>query len=173
MTAVTTDADWERRVADLWATFDSRPPAVFMAAMEGLAAERPPTDPRALFERASAHDALDQSDVAIRLYREALERGLQPPIRRQAVIQLASSLRVTGDAASSIKLLNAELEAGSDEHDDALRAFLALALVDSGRDREAVAIALTALAEHMPRYRVSVTAYARALVDTATNDRRT
>jgi hypothetical protein len=44
-----------------------------------------------------------------------------------------------------------------------VRAFLALALVDAGREREAVAHALTALAPHLPRYQRSLANYAREL----------
>jgi len=49
--------------------------------------------------------------------------------------------------------------------DDAVRAFLALALTDVGREREAVSLALGALAPHLPRYQRSLGNYARALVE--------
>ena len=76
------------------------------------------------------------------------------------MIQLASSLRNVGRADESVALLTAELDADSDELDDAVRAFLALALVDVGREREAVSHALTALAPHLPRYQRSLASYA-------------
>ena len=60
-------------------------------------------------------------------------------------------------------MLTAELDAESDALDGAVRAFLALALVDDGREREAVAVALTALSEYLPRYNRSVARYAREL----------
>ena len=44
-----------------------------------------------------------------------------------------------------------------------MRAFLALALVDVGREPEAVSHALTALARHLPRYQRSLAAYAQQL----------
>jgi hypothetical protein len=44
-----------------------------------------------------------------------------------------------------------------------LVAGLALALVDVGRERKAVAVALTALSEYLPRYNTSVAAYAQDL----------
>ena len=72
-------------------------------------------------------------------------------------------MRNLGEAEESVALLTAELDAGSDELDDAVRAFLALALTDVGRDREAVSHALTALAPHLPRYNRSLAAYAREL----------
>jgi hypothetical protein len=49
--------------------------------------------------------------------------------------------------------------------DDAVMATLALALVDTGREREAVSVALTALAPHLVRYQRSMANYARLLVD--------
>ena len=87
--------------------------------------------------------------------------GSRAERRRRAVIQLASSLRNVGRADESVALLTAELDAEPDELDDAVRAFLALALVDVGREREAVSHALTALAPHLPRYQRSLANYAR------------
>jgi hypothetical protein len=97
------------------------------------------------------------------LYRQALDRGLTGERRRRAVIQLASSLRNLGRPEESVALLTTELDAGSDHLDDAVRAFLALALTDVGREREAVSLALAALAPHLPRYQRSLANYARLL----------
>jgi hypothetical protein len=80
------------------------------------------------------------------------------------VIQLSSSLRNLGQAAESLDLLTAELEQASDPLDDAVSAFLALALVDNGREREAVSVVLCALAPHLPRYRRALGNYALQLV---------
>jgi plastocyanin len=59
--------------------------------------------------------------------------------RRCATIQLASSLCNTRHAEEAVGLLRAEIEMGSDELDDAPRAFLALCLTDvlrePGKDR--------------------------------------
>ncbi|MDQ6922056.1 MAG: tetratricopeptide repeat protein, partial [Candidatus Dormibacteraeota bacterium] len=41
----------------------------------------------------------------------------------------------------------------------------ALALTDVGREREAVSVALTALAPHLPRYQRSMANYARLLME--------
>jgi len=49
--------------------------------------------------------------------------------------------------------------------DGAVATFLALALVDLGREREAVAVALTALSKYLPRYKRSVARYAQELTD--------
>ena len=157
------DAEWERRLDLLWASLDDRDADEFVAAMGELVGELPPHDAIGLFEQASAFDSTGHPDLAVASYRQALERGLSGQRRRRAVIQLASSLRNLGHAEESVALLTAELDAGSDDLDDAVRAFLALALTSVGRDREAVSVALTALAAHLPRYNRSLAAYAREL----------
>lgn len=133
--------------------------------MEELAAELPAVSAVAEFERAASFDSTGRSDLAVPLYRQALELGLEGDRRRRAVIQMASSLRNIGRAPESVALLRAELNAGSDELDDAVSAFLALALVDTGRAREALSLALTALSRHLPRYQRSLANYAREISD--------
>ena len=95
--------------------------------------------------------------------RAALDCGLGGYRRRRAVIQLASSLRNLGRVDESLALLEAERNTRFDELDDELAAVLALALTSAGREREAVAVALTALAPHLTRYTRSVAAYAEDL----------
>lgn len=160
-----TTEDWERRVSDAWASSDQRSEPEFLALIESLAAELPPDSGIADFERASSFDSTGQPELAVQLYRRALDRGLTGERRRRAVIQLASSLRNVGQPQESVTLLRNELDAGSDHLDDAVRAFLALALVDTGHEREAVSLALAALAPHLPRYRISLAEYARLLTD--------
>jgi len=162
-----TNPEWERRIAELWAALDTLSEDVFLARMGALTAELPLENAAALFERAAAFDSTGHSDRAVPLYRQALARGLQGERRRRAVIQMASSLRNIGGARESVALLTAERAAPSDALDDAVDAFLALALVDTGREREAVALALSALSRHMTRYRRSLANYAQALEDDA------
>jgi len=164
----TTDPNWEQRVSDLWASFDDRTEADFLAGMKELVAELPANHAAAVFEHAAALDSTGNSDLAVPLYQQALQLGLPGARRRRAVIQLASSLRNLDRAPESVALLTAELDAESDDLDDAVRAFLALALVDTGREREAVALALTALSGHLTRYQRSLINYARELVDGST-----
>ncbi|PXY30412.1 hypothetical protein DI005_11580 [Prauserella sp. PE36] len=159
-----TDTEWQRRIDDAWASFDQHTEADFLALIDRLAAERPPEDAVALFERAGAFDSTGHPGQAVQLYRKALDHGLDGERRRRAVIQLASSLRNLGEVDESVALLTAELDLTSDHLDDAVRAFLALALADAGRGREAVSHALTALAPHLPRYQRSVANYARELI---------
>jgi len=156
-------AERERRLTELWASFDDLGEDDFLAAMAQLVAELPAGDPVGLFEQASAYDSTGDPERAVEAYRRALDRGLSGPRRRRAVIQLASSLRNLGRAGESVTLLTAELDAEPDDLDDAVRAFLALALSSAGRDREAVSVALAALAPHLTRYTRSLTAYADEL----------
>ena len=157
------EAAWDRRLELLWASIDERLEDDFLAAMDALVAELPPDDPVGLFEHASAFDSTGHPERAVGRYRQALDGGLSGPRRRRAVIQLASTLRNLGQADESVALLTQELEAASDELDDAVRAFLALALTSAGREHEAVSVALTALAPHLARYNRSLTAYAQEL----------
>ena len=156
---------WEKRVAALWADIDDYDEQAFVAAMDALTAELSEGSARRMFERASAQDSTGHSDRAVPLYEAALAAGLPTGLRRQAVIQLSSSLRNMGQAQRAVDLLTAELECDQDELTGAVRTFLALALVDVGREREAVASALTALAEYLPRYNRSVARYAHALTE--------
>jgi tetratricopeptide (TPR) repeat protein len=160
-----TAMEWEQRLAELWASIDDLDEADFLNQIEQLVAELPADSAIGLFEQAAAFDSTGHSDLAVPLYRQALERGLGGLRRRRAVIQLASSLRNLGLAAESVALLTAERATDSDELDDAVDAFLALALVDTGRERAAVALALTALSRHLTRYQRSLANYARLLDD--------
>ncbi|MDQ1044878.1 tetratricopeptide repeat protein [Streptomyces sp. V4I2] len=160
--------DWEDRVTAAWATFDDyaeEAAADFRALIDTLVAELPPGSPLGPFEGACAWDSTGHSDKAVPLYREALARGLDGYKGRRARIQLSSSLRNTGQAEEGVKLLTPELDAPSDELDDAVRATLALCLSSLGRDREGLSLVLGALAPHLPRYQRSMANYARALVD--------
>jgi Tetratrico peptide repeat len=154
------DAAWEARMAELWRASDDHDAESLVAKVEAAAAELPPGHPIALFERACAQDSTGHSDRAVPLYRAALDAGLAGLRRRRAVIQMASSLRNLGKARASADLLTSELDAAGDELDGAVRAFLALALVDLGREREAVTHSLLALAKYLPRYNRSLARYA-------------
>lgn len=161
--------DWEDRVTAAWAGFDEYPEeraAEFRAVIDKLVAELPEGSPLGPFEQACAWDSTGHSDRAAPLYRDALARGLSEVSGykgRRAKIQLSSSLRNIGQADEGVKLLTPELDAPSDELDDAVRACLALCLSSLGRDREGLSLVLGALAPHLPRYQRSMANYAKAL----------
>jgi len=158
-----TEASWENRLATLWSAMESYEPQAFVAQIEALAAELPSGSAIGHFERACVQDSTGHPDLAAPLYRAALKAGLSGLRRRRATIQLASSLRNLGNPDEAAKLLFAELSSPSDELDGAVRAFLALALVDLGREREAVGLSLAALSQYLPRYNRSLARYASEL----------
>jgi hypothetical protein len=169
----TTDPAWERRVAELWSAIDSYEPDVFVAHIERLATELPAGNAVGLFERGCAQDSTGHPDLAVPLYRAALSAGVVGIRRRRATIQMASSLRNLGNTKEAVLLLTAEVDASSDELDGAVRAFLALALADLGREREALAYSLTALSRYLPRYNRSLARYANELLVSSDNERTT
>jgi predicted enzyme related to lactoylglutathione lyase len=81
---------------------------------------------------------------------------------REAVLARAAALRGEGRSQESVALLAAEL---AERPDDAVRGLLALALVDTGREREAVALAVGALAAHVPDWTDRLRRDADALVE--------
>ncbi|MBB5872759.1 tetratricopeptide (TPR) repeat protein [Allocatelliglobosispora scoriae] len=160
------DSAYEQRSAGLWATLDDHDEESFLAAIEDLVTELPAGSPLAAFERGCAQDSHGHSDRAVPLYRQALAGGLDPYRRRRATIQMSSSLRNIGALDEATELLTAELARPADELSDAVVCTLALCLADAGREREALSMALQALAAHLPRYQRSMTNYARGLVET-------
>jgi len=131
--------------------------------MRWLTAELPEGDPVGLFELGAAFDSTGSPQEALALYTSALQAGLSGLRRRRANIQMASSLRNLGDAQQAAAILLEELQQPSDELDQAVAAFLALALADLGREREALALSLGAVAAYLPRYNRSLARYAEAL----------
>ncbi|GIG56896.1 hypothetical protein Lfu02_12680 [Longispora fulva] len=159
------DAGWEQRSVALWASIDAHGEEEFFALVDELVADLPADSGLALFERAAARDSFGHSDLAVPLYEQALKAGLPGERRRRAVVQMSSSLRNMGFAERGVQLLTAERALGSDHLDDAVAATLALCLADSGREREAVSVAVAALAPHLPRYQRSMANYARLLIE--------
>jgi len=162
---LTNEVQWQERLAHLWATMDNFDPDDFLIKMKALIAELPSGSAIGMFELAGAYDSTGHPEEAATLYRQALASGLSGLERRRAVIQLASTLRNLGHIDESVALLTSEREAPSDELDDAVTAFLALALTDGGREREAVAITVAALSAHLTRYNRSLSNYAKALCE--------
>lgn len=152
---------WNERVARFWREADPDHPERLRTLMRALIAERPASDPEALFESASLHDYLGEESEAIPLYRAALESGLAGTARTEAVIQLASSLRNVGDPSGAIRLLRA-VDA-DDPLIDAAQAFLALALHDDDKATEGLRSALATLAPRLSAYSRSVAQYADEL----------
>lgn len=159
-----TTRDWEADVASLWNRAGTMDDHDLLNAMIDLSGERDDDDPAALFELASAYDYSGHPTEAARSYERALEAGLSGVRARRAKIQCASTLRNMGRAQEAVELLAPELTPVSDGLDDAVSAFMALALADAGREREGLALTLGALSSHLPRYNRAVSRYARELL---------
>ncbi|WP_255447747.1 tetratricopeptide repeat protein [Schumannella sp. 10F1B-5-1] len=156
-------ADWRARVDAVWAD-DALDEREVMRRIDALAAERP-DDPEALAEAGGARDSAGLESWAEQLYVRALDGGLGEPFRSQVVIQLASTVRNLGRPEESIALIDAHYGDRPDhELAAAASAFRALALTSAGRQVEAVADLLLALAPTLPRYQRSVRGYARELL---------
>lgn len=160
-----TDDDWEARVAAAWAAVPELDDDAALASIDALVAERGELDAAAVFEAACIRDSLGLEREAERLYRRALQLGLDDYRNARAVIQLASTIRNLGQVDESVALLSDWLaDNGRHELAQSAKAFLALALTSAGRPVEGVAVALDALAALLPRYNRSVAGYAAELL---------
>lgn len=156
-------ANWEERIIGFWLAASDADAEATLGSMHLLVAERDGDDPAGIYEWASVHDFLGREAEAIPLYRRALDLGLDPARRSQALIQLASSLRNVGETSEAIRILEGirpDATVGASGE-----AFLALSLFDAGRPGDALRVALKALGKTLPLYRGVVDQYADAIVD--------
>ncbi|WP_151774190.1 tetratricopeptide repeat protein [Streptomyces abyssomicinicus] len=109
-----------------------------------LAAEFP-GDARIAYQTAWAHDVLGLEAEAVPFYERAVALpGLPEEDRRGALLGLGSTYRVLGRYADAVRTLRAGVEEFPD--DGGLRAFLAMALHNTGEHHEATALLLRLLA---------------------------
>lgn len=155
--------EWEARLAELWTRLDHSDERAFVAEMRQLTDELPKGHPVAMFEMGAAKDSTGSPREAVEFYELALKAGLSGLRRRRVKIQMASSLRNLGQPQQAVDMLFEEMEQPPDELSQAVAAFLALALADLGREREALAISLGALSTYLPRYNRSLARYAESL----------
>ncbi|UYM03701.1 tetratricopeptide repeat protein [Solicola gregarius] len=151
------DDEWDERVAAVWTTAGGVDEDTVGERIAALVAERP-DEPRAAFELASAHDFCGDEATAIGLYERALRGELDDARRQQAVIQLASSLRIVGRASEAVAVL--ESHTFDATYAPAAQGFSALAQRDAGHPTEAVRTAVRALATTRPAYANALETYA-------------
>lgn len=152
---------WEEQIDAFWDSADTLDGSQLHEEMVRLVGEHGVDKPESLYELASVHDFCGEEAEAIDLYQAALSAGLAGERRPQAMIQLASSLRNTGQLQAAVELLQ---QVGCHEvTGNADQAFLALTLWDQGRNEEAFRTALLALIGTLPLYRRSLEQYARDL----------
>ncbi|MFE0423876.1 tetratricopeptide repeat protein [Streptomyces sp. NPDC058953] len=128
-------------------------------------AERLPGDAEVAYHTAWAHDVLEREAEAVPYYERALtgggaeSEGLAAADRAEAYLGLGSTYRVLGRFDDAERTLRAGA-AAFPEH-GGLRAFLALALYNTGRHRESLRLLLELLARTSDD--PSVRGYERAL----------
>ncbi|MEZ4650999.1 MAG: tetratricopeptide repeat protein [Candidatus Eisenbacteria bacterium] len=157
------EPEWETQLAALWKELGAMDGVAFREAMRKHIGALPEGHPVALFEMGAACDSTGLPEDAVKHYEAALEAGLSGIRRRRVRIQLASSLRNLGSPQLAADMLFEELKQPHDELDQAVAAFLALALADLGREREGLAMSLKALSTYLPRYNRSLGNYAERL----------
>jgi len=102
-----------------------------------------PDDPLVLFEVGGSYDVIGREDKAIPYYRQAIDEGLDGEDLQECLVCLGSSLRVVGQAAEAVEVLE---EAAEDfPEDNSGKVFLALAYYSNGLHREAVQLLLELL----------------------------
>lgn len=92
-----------------------------------------------LFEYANVLDFLGKETEAIPLYQKAIKLGLPDKMKRQAEIQLGSSLSIKGEHESAIAILD---KVYKETADPASLEFLCIALFRSGQTNKALKYAL-------------------------------
>ncbi|MFF1508599.1 tetratricopeptide repeat protein [Streptomyces sp. NPDC058326] len=108
-------------------------------------AARHPDDAPVAYQTAWAHDVLGREAEAVPYYERALAgTGLGPEDRRGALLGLGSTYRVLGRREEAVALLTGAVE--EFPRDGSLRAFLAMALYNTGRHHESVRLLLRLLA---------------------------
>lgn len=157
-------ADWEARVAALWAdeTIDDQHRIERMRELAAAA----PHPALGAFELGGANDSGGHEAEADVHYAAATAAGLadvDPARAAQMIVQHASTLRNLDRVDEAIAMLR-----DAPEHPStgaAPKVFLALALHSAGRHDEALRVAIEAVEPTLPRYHRSVRAYAAALTD--------
>jgi hypothetical protein len=157
-------ADWEARVAAVWAddTIDDQQRIDRMREL----ADAAPHPALGAFELGGANDSGGHEAEADVHYAAATAAGLadvDPARAAQMVVQHASTLRNLDRVDEAIAMLR-----DAPEHPStgaAPKVFLALALHSAGRHDEALRVAIEAVEPTLPRYHRSVRAYAAALTE--------
>ncbi|MCC3762950.1 tetratricopeptide repeat protein [Glycomyces sp. TRM65418] len=160
-------ADLAAAVDAGWAAADAERPEATIAYFRELR-DAHPESARAIFEYAGSLDFAGREAEAAPVYEAAFAAGLDGDLLRQGLIQYGSTLRNIGRHDAAVATLREAVERF--DGDDAARAFLALALVDADRPREAVATLLELALDggesaNLRQYARPLRAYARDLVE--------
>lgn len=138
----------------------------FAAASALVAAE--PENVHAQIEAAYAHDQANRERDALRYYDRAYQLGVPADRRRHFLVGYGSTLRNLGRADDAVGVLGQAI--ADDPAYAPFHAFLALALLDAGHPRAALAAMLgcaldVARPHAFDRYTRALTAYQRLLLE--------
>ena len=120
---------------------------------------RHPNVAEIVYQLAWTHDTLGRSAEAIPLYEKAVTLGLLPGELSGALIGLGSALRVSGQAARAVEVLEAGRRQFPENRE--FEVFLSMALHSAGRHAEAMQLLLTTLVETSED--LGISAYQRAI----------
>lgn len=109
-----------------------------------LAAEDP-TNPVILYQCAWTHDSMGLEREAVSFYERAIENGLTGDELSGAYLGLGSTLRGLGEYERALEILTRGAESFPDHK--AIQVFLAMALYNEGRSKDAVSGLLRLLVE--------------------------
>jgi tetratricopeptide (TPR) repeat protein len=123
-------------------------------------AAQAPHDAELQYETACVHDYLGREAQAVAFYQAALSGELSAEHLRSAYLGLGSTYRTLGQYADAERTLREGLARFADAAE--LKAFLAMALHNLGRSKEAVELLLTLLAESSAD--ASIQAYREAIL---------
>jgi tetratricopeptide (TPR) repeat protein len=115
-------------------------------AFERLLAEHP-GNPRLVYEVGGSYDTAGEEETALGYYTRALELGLDGRLRRQCLLQLASTLRNLDRFDESLTLLDQAIAEFPDS--PSLPVWKAFTLHASGHPNGAIAILLETIADHL------------------------
>jgi tetratricopeptide (TPR) repeat protein len=115
------------------------------------------------YEAACVHDYLGREAAAIPFYLAAIADGLPPEQLRGAYLGLGSTYRALGQYPSAEQALSEGLTRFPDAAE--LKTFLAMALHNLGKSKQAVELLLTVIADtcadqHLCQYRKALMSYA-------------
>jgi tetratricopeptide (TPR) repeat protein len=133
-------------------------------ALSARLAAQSPHDAELQYEAACVHDFLGRESQAVPFYLAALSGALSTEHLRGAYLGLGSTYRALGRFAQAERTLREGLSRFADAAE--LKTFLAMALHNLGRSKEAVEILLTVVAEssadaHVQSYRKAILFYAQ------------
>lgn len=106
-----------------------------------------PDNPRLAYEVGGSYDTAGQEETALGFYTRALELGLEGRLRRQCLLQLASTFRQLGRFEESLEVLDRAIAEFPDS--PSLPIWKAFTLHASGHPNAAIALLLETIADHL------------------------